>query len=81
MRFKGSDKESPEIPYKYGVSVHPVPVSVCLGVAVLSVLSYLIAKHQKTSVAGAILHHVSVAVGVMVVSYFVGHWITRAFAV
>lgn len=58
-----------------------VAVSVCLGIAVLSVLSYLIARHQKTSVAGAILHHLSVAVAVMVASYFVGHMITRVFAV
>jgi len=58
-----------------------VPVSVFLGIAVLSGLSYLIARHQKTGVAGAILNHVGVAVAVMVASYFVGHLIISTFAV
>jgi VIT1/CCC1 family predicted Fe2+/Mn2+ transporter len=55
-----------------------VILSVAVGFAVLTVLSYLIARHQKTSVALAILHHLSVAAGVMVISYFVGHWISNA---
>jgi VIT1/CCC1 family predicted Fe2+/Mn2+ transporter len=60
---------------------YAVIVSIVYGISLLSVLSYLIAKEQKTNPYFAILEHVAVAILVIAVSSFLGGWITDIFKV
>jgi VIT1/CCC1 family predicted Fe2+/Mn2+ transporter len=60
---------------------YAVIVSIVYGISLLSVLSYLIAKEQKTNPYFAILEHVAIAVLVIAVSSFLGGWITDIFRV
>jgi VIT1/CCC1 family predicted Fe2+/Mn2+ transporter len=48
------------------------PVAVLFGLALLSVLSYIIALNQKTSPLLSILHHLGISVLVIAVSYLLG---------
>ena len=52
-----------------------VPVTIALGMTVLSVLSYGIAVDQKISPLKEILKHLCIAVIAMIVSHFVGEFI------
>jgi VIT1/CCC1 family predicted Fe2+/Mn2+ transporter len=56
-----------------------VPLSVVLGLLVLSVLSYLIAIEQKIKPYREIAKHLAIAVLAMVASHFVGEYITSSF--
>jgi len=58
---------------------YAVVFSVILGVSLLSVLSYFIAKEQKVNPYMAILQHVAIAIFVIVVSSFLGEWIMSIF--
>jgi len=53
--------------------------SLALGLLVLSVLSYLIAAKQGANPYTAVLHHVGVAVVVMLTSHLAGNLISRMF--
>jgi vacuolar iron transporter family protein len=53
--------------------------SIVLGISILTLLSYLIAIHQKTNPVGAIFHHVGVTVAVLIISHFLGQAISRLF--
>ena len=58
---------------------YAAPVTILFGLALLSVLSYIIALNQKTSPLLSILHHIGISVLVIVVSYFLGKIIKAAF--
>jgi len=45
------------------------------GMALLSALSYVLARHRKVSAASEVAKHVAVALVVVVVSKGIGHWI------
>lgn len=60
---------------------YAVIFSIILGVSLLSVLSYYIAKEQKVNPYFAILEHLAIAVIVVVVSSFLGEWIMNIFKV
>jgi len=46
------------------------------GMALLSALSYVLARHRKVSALSEVTKHVAVALIVVVVSKGIGHWIT-----
>jgi VIT1/CCC1 family predicted Fe2+/Mn2+ transporter len=56
-------------------------VSIIYGISLLSVLSYFIAKEQKTNPYLSILEHVAIAILVIVVSYFLREWIMNIFKI
>ena len=56
-----------------------VPCSVIWGLAVLTLMSYTIAKGRKVNPFLAILEHVSIAIGVIVASRFIGRLIIGRF--
>jgi VIT1/CCC1 family predicted Fe2+/Mn2+ transporter len=60
---------------------YAVILSIIFGVSLLSVLSYFIAKEQKTNPYKSILEHLAIAVLVIVVSYFLRVWIVNFFKV
>jgi VIT1/CCC1 family predicted Fe2+/Mn2+ transporter len=49
------------------------------GLAVLGILSYGIAKSQKTSAWKMVAEHVGIALVVVVISHYVGEWISSTF--
>jgi len=59
---------------------YSVIFSMVWGISLLSALSYFIAKEQKVNPYSAILQHVAIAVLVIVVSNFLGGWITSIFS-
>jgi VIT1/CCC1 family predicted Fe2+/Mn2+ transporter len=56
-------------------------ISVTLGLALLTVLSYYIALYQKSSPIRSIAEHLIVAVVVIIISHFLGLMIANAFHV
>jgi len=61
------------LPFNYAILL-----SVILGLLLLSLLSCMIAIQQKTNPYTAILHHVGIAIIVVIVSHFVGQVIIGA---
>jgi len=53
--------------------------SIAWGISLLTILSYLIAKEQKVNPYLAILEHIAIAILVIIVSSFLGNWITNIF--
>lgn len=60
---------------------YAVIFSIAWGFSLLVVLSYLIAKEQKVNPYMAIFQHLAIAIVVIVVSSFLGEWITNIFKV
>ena len=54
-------------------------VSVIWGLSLLSVLSFIMAKQQETKPWRPVLEHLSIAVIVVVITYYVGCWISTTF--
>lgn len=54
--------------------------SIVWGISLLAVLSYFIAKQQRNNPYKAIFQHVAIAVAVIIVSNFLGEWITKIFS-
>lgn len=54
-------------------------LSVILGLSILSIMSYFIAKNQKTNAYLAVFEHLGIAVLVMLGSYFLGLIIRETF--
>ena len=57
-----------------------VLADVIWGLSILSVLSYSIARREKKTAWKVILEHIIIAVAVIVVTHFVGLWVSVAFA-
>jgi VIT1/CCC1 family predicted Fe2+/Mn2+ transporter len=60
---------------------YAVILSIIFGISLLSVLSYFIAKEQKTNPYRSILEHLAIAILVIVASYFLREWIINFFKV
>lgn len=60
---------------------YAVVLSIIYGVSLLSVLSYYIAKEQKSNPYLSILGHVAIAILVIVISYFLRLWIVGFFKI
>ena len=60
---------------------YAVIVSIIFGISLLSVLSYFIAKEQKTNPYKSILEHLAIAILTIAVSYFLREWIVNFFKV
>ena len=60
---------------------YAVIFSIIYGISLLSILSYFIAKEQKANPYLSILEHVTIAVLVIIVSYFLREWIVNFFKV
>ena len=60
---------------------YAVIFSIIYGISSLSILSYFIAKEQKANPYLSILEHVTIAVLVIIVSYFLREWIVNFFKV
>lgn len=60
---------------------YAVIISIIFGISLLAVLSYFIAKEQKTNPYRSILEHLAIAILVIVVSYFLREWIINFFKV
>lgn len=58
-----------------------VLASVVYGMGVLAIVSFFIAKQEKETVWKVILEHVSIAIVVVIASFFVGSWIKTVFLV
>lgn len=56
-----------------------VPCSVTWGLALLTIMSYTIAKGRKVNPFLAIAEHLSIAIGVIVASRIIGRWIISRF--
>ncbi|MDD3374135.1 MAG: hypothetical protein PHY73_00205 [Candidatus Omnitrophica bacterium] len=54
-------------------------VSVAFGLLVLGVFSYYIAKKDKTNPVNVISEHLLIAVIVVIVTYYVGIWVSKVF--
>jgi len=57
-----------------------VVVSAAWGLGVLSLLSYVIGKWQKTGPWRVVLEHLVIALAVIVITYFTGRWINGFFS-
>jgi VIT1/CCC1 family predicted Fe2+/Mn2+ transporter len=57
-----------------------VLASVVWGIAVIALLSWFIAKAQKSSPLAIVAEHVGIAIVVVVVSHYIGVWVNHAFA-
>ncbi len=57
-----------------------VLASVVWGIAVIAVLSWFIARAQKSSPLAIVAEHVGIAIVVVVVSHYIGVWVNHAFA-
>ena len=55
-------------------------LSIIWGLALIVIISYLIAKKQKTSPWKAIIEHICLAVAVVVITHYVGLWISIIFS-
>lgn len=56
-----------------------VIVSIVWGMLVITVLSYFLARAQKASPAAIIAEHLGIALLVVVLSHFIGAWVSRTF--
>lgn len=56
-----------------------VMIAVLWGMLILIVLSWQLARAQGTAVLPVVGEHLAIAVGVVVLSYFVGTWVNRTF--
>jgi VIT1/CCC1 family predicted Fe2+/Mn2+ transporter len=54
--------------------------SVAWGLLVLTALSYQIARNQKQKPHRVILEHIVIALTVVVITHFVGDWVSRVFS-
>lgn len=59
---------------------YSVIFSIAWGISLLSAMSYFIAKEQKVNPYSAILQHVAIAILVIIVSNYLGGWITGIFS-
>ena len=57
-----------------------VVISVIWGLSILCILSFRIAKGQKIRPCKAVLEHLIIAVAVIVITYYVGNWISTIFS-
>ena len=57
-----------------------VLASIAWGMLVIIVLSYYLARAQKSSPAAIIAEHLGIAVLVVVLSHLIGGWVSRTFA-
>ena len=57
-----------------------VLASVAWGIAIIAVLSWFIARAQKSSPLAIVAEHVGIAIVVVVVSHYIGVWVNHAFA-
>jgi len=60
---------------------YAVIISIIYGISLLSVLSYFIAKEQKSNPYLSILEHVAITILVIAVSYFLREWIMNFFKI
>ena len=56
-----------------------VIVSVIWGIVVIAVLSYFIARAQKSSPLAIIAEHVGIAIVVVIASHYIGVWVSSMF--
>ena len=56
-----------------------VIVSIALGMLVITVLSYFLAKTQKASPVSIIAEHLGIAIVVVILSHYIGVWVGRTF--
>jgi len=56
-----------------------IVVSVIWGLSILSILSFSIAKEQGTRPWRVVAEHLAVALVVIIITHYVGHWIASAF--
>ena len=57
-----------------------VIASVVWGMLVITVLSYFLARAQKTSPLAIVAEHLGIALIVVVLSHLIGEWVSRTFA-
>jgi len=55
-------------------------VSVVWGLAVLTLLSFMLARSQRVSPFPVIAEHVGIALVVVIITHFIGDWIAQAFS-
>ncbi len=55
-------------------------VSVVWGLAVLTLLSFMLARSQRISPFPVIAEHVGIALVVVIITHFIGDWIAQAFS-
>ncbi len=56
-----------------------IVVSVIYGMAILSILSFYLAREQRRSSWKVILEHLVIALVVVIITHFIGDWIYRTF--
>jgi VIT1/CCC1 family predicted Fe2+/Mn2+ transporter len=54
-------------------------INIIWGLSLLSVFSFSIAREQKTANWSAVAEHLILAVGVILLTHYVGHWVSSVF--
>jgi len=57
-----------------------VIVSIGWGLVIIALLSWFLARAQQNPVLPVVLEHLGIAIAVIVISYYIGHWVHTAFA-
>ena len=58
-----------------------VPCSICWGLALLTMMSYIIAKDRKVNPYSAIFEHIIIAIFVITLSHFMGNYLISKFKI
>ncbi|MBN1377422.1 hypothetical protein JW949_03790 [Candidatus Woesearchaeota archaeon] len=58
-----------------------VLINIILGLTLLSILSYFIGRKEKTKTWKVITEHLTIAMVVIIITHFIGEWISTVFTV
>lgn len=57
-----------------------VMVSIGWGLLIIGLLSWFLARSQQNAVLPVVLEHLGIAIAVVIISYYIGVWVHKAFA-
>ena len=57
-----------------------VIVSIGWGLVIIALLSWFLARAQRNPVLPVVLEHLGIAIAVIVISHYIGHWVHTTFA-
>ena len=57
-----------------------VMVSIGWGLLIIALLSWFLARSQQKAVLPVVLEHLGIAIGVIIISHYIGVWVHTAFA-
>ncbi len=57
-----------------------IVASVMWGMSVLALLSFMLARSQRVAALPVVAEHVGIALVVVVITHFIGEWVSEAFS-